>query len=277
MKSKTKSKIHPIEALVQSYESYLRLSFEEVWSKVIIEPDHLDAYAVIGGLLSRQVTLSIQLARSPYMWNGHSAPLFLRAMTDLQIALAWIMEDLPERSKKYILHGLGEEKLIMEQYKKELEENPDPQILDQMNQIVEAKKSWINAQRHDFLVEINLGNWAQLDYRKMALEANCESLYKFAYKPFSQAAHNMWPHISVYNCRVCETPLHKYHLIPSLIEAPFDVDFLFRSCKYVDKSYQVFVDKFCIKIESKMPMDWWDQYFSRPKEGEETSTPEKGG
>jgi Family of unknown function (DUF5677) len=110
---------------IESYENYLRDSFEEIWNAVRIEYDKLDAYSVIGGLLSRQVTLSIQMARSPSIWNGHSASLFLRAMTDLHIALAWIMLDLEERSKQYILHGLGEEKLLVEQYKKEIEENPD--------------------------------------------------------------------------------------------------------------------------------------------------------
>ena len=74
--------------LVADYENYLRSSFDELWSKVDIEFDKLDAYSVIGGLLARQVTLSIELARSPNTWNGHSAPLFLRAMTDLHIALS---------------------------------------------------------------------------------------------------------------------------------------------------------------------------------------------
>lgn len=104
---------------IQAYESYLISSFNELWSTVEIEYDKLEAYSVIGGLLSRQVTLSMQMARSPNVLNGHVAPLFLRAMTDLHITLAWIMLDLEERSKKYILYGLGEEKLLVEHYRKE--------------------------------------------------------------------------------------------------------------------------------------------------------------
>lgn len=251
-----------IEELMDSYEAYLKSSFSELWGMVKIEPDKLEAYSVIGGLLSRQVTLSIQMVRSPNTWNGHSAPLFLRAMTDLHITLSWIMDDLADRSKKYILHGLGEEKLSMELYKKELEEKPDDPNADQIKQIVEIKNNWINGQRRDFFVEVNLGHWAQLDYRKMAVESNCESLYKFAYKPFSQAAHSMWPHISIYNSRYCENPLHRHHLIPELFEVPPDLDYLYRSCKYVDKAYRLFVNKFSTDIECKMPLDWWDQYFS---------------
>lgn len=251
--------------LVANYENYLRSSFDELWSKVDIEFDKLDAYSVIGGLLARQVTLSIELARSPNTWNGHSAPLFLRAMTDLHIALAWIIIDLEERAKKYILHGLGEEKLLMEHYKKEIEDNPDDD-LEQLKQIVEFKKMWINSQRHDFFVEVNLGNWSQLDYRRMSQEAECESLYKFAYKPFSHVAHNMWPHISMYNCKVCNNPLHKHHLIPNIPDMELEVDYLYRSCKYVDKAYRLFADKFSITLENKMPLDWWHDYFTVEEE-----------
>jgi Family of unknown function (DUF5677) len=247
--------------LVEAYELYLRASFDELWNGISIEYDKLEAYSVIGGLLSRQVTLSIQMARSPNILNGHSAPLFLRAMTDLHIALSWIMLDLQERSKKYILHGLGEEKLLMEHYKKEIDDYPDSPNVDQINQLIDAKSTWINSHRRDFFVEVNLGNWAQLDYRKMSQEADCEGLYKFAYKPFSHAAHNMWPHVSVYNCKYCQTPLHKHHLIPELFEAPIDGDFLFRSCKYVHMAYELFVDKFELTLEHPMPLDWWYDYF----------------
>lgn len=245
---------------IQAYESYLISSFNELWSTVEIEYDKLEAYSVIGGLLSRQVTLSMQMARSPNVLNGHVAPLFLRAMTDLHITLAWIMLDLEERSKKYILYGLGEEKLLVEHYKKGIEDSPDNPNNEQIMQLVDFKLNWINSQRRDFFVEVNLGHWAQLDYRKMAQEAHCEDLYKFAYKPFSHGAHNMWPHVSIYNCKYCENPLHKHHLIPELFEAPLDLDFLFRSCKYVDKAYKLFIDKFGLHLNTT-PLEWWDDYF----------------
>jgi len=257
--------------LVESYELYLNESFNELWGQVKIESDQLDAYSVIGGLLSRQVTLSMQMARSPNILNGHSAPIFLRAMTDLHIALSWIMIDLVERSKKYILHGLGEEKLLMEHYKKEVD-HPDNSNAEHIEQLVAIKSAWINSQRREFLVEVNLGHWAQLDYRRMSQEADCEELYKFAYKPFSHAAHNMWPHVSMYNCKDCESPLHKHHLIPELFEAPLDLDFLFRSCKYVHMTYELFIAKFNLELESLMPMDWWWDYFEVKKENESKQT-----
>ena len=50
-----------------------------------------DVHEVLGGLLARQVTLAIQLARCPHIWNGHVAPLLLRAMADVYINLARII------------------------------------------------------------------------------------------------------------------------------------------------------------------------------------------
>jgi hypothetical protein len=252
----------PMSQLIEDYEDYLIPSFNELWGLVDIEYNKLEAYSVIGGMLSRQVTLSIQMVRSPNMLNGHSAPLFLRAMTDLHIALAWIMLDLEERSNKYIMHGLGEEKLSIEHFKKGVEDDPDNPNNEQIEQLIEAKSAWINAQRRDLFVEVNLGNWSQLDYRKMSQEADCESLYKYAYKPFSVAAHNMWPHISNYNCKTCTNPLHKYHLLPELLEVPPDLDYLYRSCKYVDKAFVLFIDKFDLKYKSLLPLEWWDEYFT---------------
>lgn len=261
-----------IISLAEAYEDFLAASFYSLWSKVPIDPLALDAFAVIGALLSRQVTLSIQLARSPNTWNGHSAPLFLRSQIDLQITLAWILGELEERAKLFILHGLGEEKLIIEHFMHSLDIHPDAPSNDLVQGLVEAKRAWINSQRAEWMVEVNLGNWSRLDTRKMAVESNCEGLYKFAYKPFSQAAHSMWPHISLYNARLCTTPLHRYHLIPELIETPLDIDYLYRSCKYTHLSYEAVIKAFAIEPEGLMPLDWLDHEID--KLTEETDTEE---
>jgi Family of unknown function (DUF5677) len=254
--------IDELRLLVNDFEDYLNRSFNDLWVKVPTDPTSLEAYSVIGALLSRQVTLAIQLARSPATWNGHSAPLFLRAQVDLHITISWILCDLAERAKKYVLNGLGEEKLIIEQFKSEIEENPDTPNREMMEKMISVKSDWVNSQRNEWMVEVNLGHWAQLNTRSMATEADCEKLYKFAYKPFSQAAHSMWPHVSVYNSKHCKNPLHRYHLIPELFDAPMDVDYLYRSCKYVHRTYESFVENFGLVLEEPMPLDWWNAYFS---------------
>lgn len=246
---------------IEEYRNYLITSFEDIWSKIKVEPDKLEAYSVIGALLSRQVTLSLEMANSPNILNGHSAPLFLRAITDVHITASWILLDLEERAKKYIIHGLGEEKLLLEYYKKELEDKPDDPHKEEIQKMIDIKSIWINSQRGEWAVEVNFGHWAQLDTRKMAQEADCEGMYKFSYKPFSQAAHNMWSHTSIYNSIQCKNPLHQYHLVPALLETPLDVDFLYRSCKYVHRLYENYNKRFNVVMDLPMPLDWWDSYF----------------
>lgn len=249
-----------IEELVSGYVDYLVDSFDEVWTKVKIPADKLEALSAIGGLLSRQITLSIELAQAPSTWNGHSAPLFLRSMTDLYITLAWMMDDLEERPHKYIMHGLGEAKLLIEHYKLLLEKEEYQEDKENLQQMIEFREHWINSQRNEFFVEVDVGTWSNLNCRKMAQEADCEDLYNFAYTPFSQVAHSMWPHVSVYNMTRCKNPLHKHHLIPALLDVPLDPDYLYRSCKYVDKTYRLFEKHFGVSIKL-MPLDWWNNYW----------------
>lgn len=260
-----------IDNLVNDYLEYMIESFEKVWSQVKVEPDRLEAYSAIGGLLSRQVTLSMELAKAPSTWNGHSAPLFLRSMTDLYITLAWMLKDIDERPKKYILHGLGETKLLIEHYKLLLETEEDEDDKDSMQSMIDFRKAWINSQRRDFFVEVDVGSWSNLNCRKMAQEAECEDLYNFAYTPFSQVSHNMWPHVSIYNSVPCKNPLHKNHLVPALVDVPLDVDYLYRSCKYVNKTYRLFETHFDVLLEIN-PLDWWRNYWEKSEEG-----PQGGG
>ena len=41
---------------------------------------------------------------------------------------------------------------------------------------------------------------------------------------------------------------------------PLDPDYLYRSCKYVDKTYRLFEKHFEVSIKL-MPLDWWNNYW----------------
>jgi hypothetical protein len=260
--------------LCEAYEGYLVESLDILWSLVKVDAKDLDGYSVIGSLLSRQVMLSIQMARSPNIWNNHAAPIFLRSQVDLHISLAWILQDLGERARLFILHGLGEEKLIIEHYEQIARDNPDRSGHLDLSEIIQEKKLWVNAQRREWMVEINLGSWSGLNTRKMAIESGCDDLYKFAYKQFSQVAHSMWPHVSRHNTRVCENPLHQYHQVPMLWEIPLEIDYLIQSSKYVQLSYENLIS--ALEIVEKpgmqflLPMDWLihrlEKFFSEDED-----------
>jgi hypothetical protein len=209
-------------------------------------------HEVIGALLARQVSLAIQLAEAPTIWNGHVAPLILRSMTDNYINLAWILGDPLERSRKFILHGLGQEKLHIEHLKASL----NAKGLDVGDDsLVKAREEWLNSQRYTFLTEVNVGAWSGTDARKMAEEAGCIDLYNHAYAPFSAATHNMWHHVAKYNLAPCPNPLHRFHRIPVIRSEPIDLDYLYRAAKYVKKAFTLFDERTGLRMDCPSAFD----------------------
>lgn len=256
--NKEQEEYEKIMNFMDSYCEIVITGFRERWEKWDVKIYDSEIYESIGGLLSRQVSLTINLANSPTIWNGHIAPLILRSMTDAHITLAWILIDPQERAKKYILYGLGQEKLYIEHLKTEAGKGDE-----RVDKMIKARESWLNAQRADFLTEVNVGNWSGLNTRQMANEADCQGLYKFAYTPFSGVSHNMWQHVSKYNLIPCKNPLHKYHLVPEIIDIPMHPDFVYRSAKYIDRSFFSFDEKYKLKIETPMPQRWFVEEFQK--------------
>ena len=240
-------------SISEKYIEMVRIELEDRWDNWSLNLVEREMYEVIGGLLARQVTLATQIAYAPSIWNGHLAPIILRTMVDTYISLAWIFDDPLDRSQKYILYGLGQEKLNMEHRKAALvADGHDPE----KDPLVKATEKWINSQRYTFLTEVNVGSWTGKSTRDMANEAGCLDLYRYAYTPFSAATHSMWTHVSRYNLVTCPNPLHGYHEIP--IDPPanyIDPDYLYRAAKYVDKSYTLFDEKTGVKINTPSALE----------------------
>ena len=253
--------IDEIMSVMEAYAENVREGLDERWDKLPVELYDSETYETIGGLLARQATLSIEFALTPMMWTGHIAPLVLRCMTDCHITLAWILNDPAERSKKYILYGLGQEKLQIEHLKADGDKDDE-----RIQAMIEMKEAWLGSQRRDFLTEVNVGNWAGLNTREMAKESDCEGLYKFAYTPFSGAAHNMWQHVSMCNLKPCSNPLHKYHRVPTIRDIEPEPDFVYRSAKYLNRSYRVVDDKFELSCSTTLPLEFWAHEMERLQE-----------
>lgn len=196
-----------------------------------------EIHEVVGGLLSRQFTLALQLASTSQLWNYHIATIILRVMIDNFIQLSWILKSPLERSQRFIYYGLGQEKLILEHRKKYYEEN---KIDPSKDKAIIANESWINSQRFSFLTDVNVGSWADIDTRKMAKEIGEESLYYLCFLPFNSSIHNNWYHISRYNLKECANPLHGGHKIPIIAETHYDVNNLLLALKYLDMVIEKF-------------------------------------
>jgi hypothetical protein len=243
--------------MMDKYCHMVEKSLDNRWNLMPVEIFESEVYAVIGGLLSRQATMSIELAKNPGIWNGHIAPLVLRSMVDTHITLAWILtKDYKKRAKQFIDYGLGQEKKLIEHLK--TEDDADLEVQD----LISKKEQWLESQKYAFLTDVDVGQWSGKNTRQMAKETDLESLYKFAYEPFSAASHSMWQHISTYNLVRCQNPLHKDHLVPKIISIPLDDDYVFKSSKYLSKSFSVVDNKFSIKIADKLPVDWYEEEYN---------------
>lgn len=243
-----------IEELINGFCENVTENFNERWSQVT--PDLFDKHTheAIGGLLARQATLAIELARSPMIWNGSVGPLILRCMTDAHITFAWILEDTGDRTKKYIEYGLGQEKLFIEYLEESVREKPDGSDLDTVKLMIKCRKNWLNAQLAEWAIDVNIGSWSGMTTRNMAKAIDHESLYKFAYVPFSGPAHNMWQHVGVYNVEQCINPLHNFHFVPKICEMSSDSEYLYLVSKYVSQTFELFDKEFNISVERKLPI-----------------------
>jgi len=231
---------HELWDLLERYTELIHDELADRWKRWPIDLMSPEVHEVIGALMARQVTLATQLAAAPSIWNAHVAPLILRTMTDTYITLAWIFEDTLDRGRKFIVHGLGQQKLYLEHLKAELKALGEN--VEEASYIKEMEQ-WLNSQRWTFLTEVNIGSWSGIDTRKMAEDAECLDLYRLAYTPFSAAVHSMWNHVGRLNLETCSNPLHRYHRVPCDPALPVDVDFLYRAAKYVAKTFDLFDKK----------------------------------
>ena len=84
----------------------------------------------------------------------------------------------------------------------------------------------------------------------------------------------MWQHVSIYNLKPCGNPMHKYHKVPTILEAPLDPDFVYRSAKYVDRTYEAIDEKYDLDIKTPMPLDYFVDEFNKLN-NEKSQTPNK--
>ena len=226
-----------LEEVIRKYQDLAEQELIARWNAWIGDTSTTEVHEVVGALLARQTTLATQFAGAPSTWNGHMAPLVIRSMVDAHISLLWIFQKPDERANKFIAYGLGQEKLALEHLKvavKERGEGPDK------DPGVKAHEAWINSQRFTFLTEVNVGSWSGSDTRKMADEAGCLELYRRSYLPYSFATHNMWNHVSKYNLRQCDNPLHRYHRVPSSPQMSFELEYIHGAASYLKRTFDAF-------------------------------------
>lgn len=239
--------------ILDAYVTRVRAELQARWDAWEIDLTQSHFHEVVGGLVARQVTLATQLAMSPPIWNGHIAPIILRAMTDAYITLAWILAAPDTRADQFIKYGLGQRKLWLEHFKADLTAQGTSDVDN--HPMVKAATERLNSERFEHLTEVSVGSWSEQSVRQMADEAGCLDLYRMAYTPFSAAVHNMWHHIADYNLRRCHNPLHQFHRVPVDPELQPDIDYLYRAAKYVEKTFALFDSKTGVHVDAPSALD----------------------
>ena len=262
-----------VRELIRALEAKIRKELRmrcEAYKPNFREPE---VFNVLTALLARQATLAIELASAPQLWNGHSAPLFLRAMTDVHITLSWILLDPMTRARQYIDHGLGQAVLALEHRKKEME-HVEVDSKEKMEKIIRAEEEWIDAQKWSFLVDVNIGSWSGKTARQMAEEAGILEFYNYVYTPFTQCVHSTWYHVGRYNSWPSDSPLTRQLWAPYISDAKTDIWHLNLAAKYLDKSFSLFDEKALHRTPSSDVQDWIYNEIQRRFPSAEAATAE---
>ena len=222
-----------------------------------LKPDlaNPQVFSVLTALLARQTTLAIQLSSAPQLWNSHSAPLFLRAMADVHITLAWILLEPEVRALQYIEHGLGKAVLELEHRKSRIETADDAERA-KTQPIVDALKAWVDGQRLHFIVEVKVGAWSGKSTREMAEQAGLLDFYNYVYTPFSQCAHSTWFHVGRMNSGLSDSPYTRLLWVPEIAAVSCDPSELLLAAKYLDKSFSAF-DERALGVSASSDLQTW--------------------
>lgn len=246
----------PLQRFRHDFSTMASMLVKELSKKLLAIPLFEEEHTVINGLIARQATVAIAVAENINVWNWDIGPLYLRAMTDCYITLAWILRSVRERSQLYILHGLSQEKLWMAHYEKIIEKIEDPEEKQSCQQMLEASKAWVESQSFLFFVTVNLGSWSGKPTRQMAEEADCLDLYNFAYQPYSFCAHNTWNHVGKFNAIASKRPLNKNMRLPRISSYGGEPSIVTNAAKYLEKAARVVMEAFSLQLNSPPPHSW---------------------
>lgn len=224
-----------VDDLVSMYVDALDAEFQAHIDAWQMDVSDQAAHEVVGGLLARQVTLAREFALNPAIWTHGSAPVLLRAMADVYISFAWVLEDRAARSRKYIEYGLGQAKLELEHRRAEAE---GKELSEEEAAPMDAMEAWIERQRLLAFVEVDLSNGPGPSTRKMAEEAECLDFHRHVYAPFSAAVHSTWRHVALHNLVECENELHHPHRLPVIGRQDLDPWYLHLAAKYCAKTFR---------------------------------------
>jgi hypothetical protein len=158
------------------------------------------------GLALYGLTLVLSLMR-PHSTRP-AGRIVLRSLVEVFLTLGYLLKlDSVDRWRKFRVHGSGQAKLAflkITQDKSEL-----PKYVD-----METLEGLANEDLWQEFVDINVGQWAGSDLRRMSEEAGIKSVYDRYYDWPSAFVHGQWPAVRNTVFTFCGNPLHRLHRVP---------------------------------------------------------------
>jgi len=134
--------------------------------------------------------------------------IILRSLVELFITLHFLAKsDNDKMWLQYRRYGNGQAKLA---FLKNIREEDVPEFID-----MELLESLANEDRWLEFNDIDLGQWANTNLRKMAEISGVKDVYDRYYDWTSGYAHGHWVCVRDTVFVTCANPLHRFHRIPS--------------------------------------------------------------
>jgi len=193
---------------IQRIRHFLLLHYLKTDKSTAIEPRH-DTIFGFGFYALRLLDELVATNLS----RGMIGRLALRSCVEAYITLSYLIKkDDGTVWENFRNYGIGKMKLS---YLKNRDLKDKPSFIDEA-----FLKEITNEDRWEEFSDIDLGNWTDLDLRKISIEAGCKEIYDAYYDWTSSFSHGNWGAVREANFAICANPLHRLHLIPSVSVYP---------------------------------------------------------
>lgn len=208
--------VSEIEAMLMALDD-LGDQLRSIQQEVLSDPKADEPNAVLLGLASRMYRLLYGLLERPSAWTPDAAGLHIRPLVDTRILVGWLVtRNDPEIFAAYREHGLGRLKLLRDHIKADLGDNLD----DETQEMLERLDRRVNLERDEWVQPVNLGSFADVTTRTMAIEAGLKREYDLSYAPLSSYNHGEWPAVRENDTTICAEPLHRNHRVGAFRAPP---------------------------------------------------------
>lgn len=182
-----------------------------------------------------------------FYYGTHSLTgrIALRSLIELYISLEYLLKKEvtePKIWNDFYEYGKGQAKLVYLKYK---EKGFNSSSVD-LNEI----EFLLNEDHWLEFIEINLGQWASIDLRKMSEEANVKEVYDKYYTYTSSYVHGTGLAIRESIYQRCLNPLHRFHRLP-IFDMPLRFTVIPDSIEIINKILDC-LDKVYPKISNRI-------------------------